>query len=129
MIDEQKLKKFIGEKVKEYRKERKWSQKELGNRIGVSHNTVSDYENGKISIGQDMLFVLADVFEITIDDFFPARKVLNVSDLIDNENFDTSDIEFLRYLIEKTESFNGSDRDKFMQNIRFAVEFFEKSNK
>lgn len=129
MIDEKELSKFIGRKIKEFRSNRKWSQKELGKRIGVSHNTVSDYENGKITLGQDMLFTLADVFEVTIDDFFPARKDSNIEEIILNEDFDATDIEFLRHLIEKTKSLSGDDRERFMQNIRLAIEFFEKGNK
>lgn len=131
MINEEKLSKYIGSKIREYRLKKKLNQKELGKRIGVSHNTVSDYENGKISLGQDMLFVLADEFGVSIDDFFPARKksINNLEEIISNEDFDVTDIEFLRHLIEKTKSLSGNDRDRFMQNIRLAIEFFDKADK
>ena len=104
--------------------------KKLGELVGVSHNTISDYENAKIAIGQDMLFNLAEVFGVTIDDLFPARKEsINIEDFISNEDFDITDIEFLRQLIEKAKSLTTEERAKFMQNIRLAVEFFEKTDK
>lgn len=130
MIDEKALRKHIAKKVKDYRLDNKWSQKKLGELVGVSHNTISDYENAKIAIGQDMLFNLAEVFGVTIDDLFPARKEsINIEDFISNEDFDITDIEFLRQLIEKAKSLTTEERAKFMQNIRLAVEFFEKTDK
>ena len=83
-----------------------------------------------MAIGQDMLFNLAEVFGVTIDDLFPARKEsINIEDFISNEDFDITDIEFLRQLIEKAKSLTTEERAKFMQNIRLAVEFFEKTDK
>lgn len=126
-MDEMKLRKYIGDKIREFRINKKLSQKELGEKLGVSHNTVSDYENGKILLGQDKLFALADVLDVSIDDFFPARNTdKKIEEIIANEDFDASDIEFLRQLIEKVKSLSNEDRERLIDDIRIAVEFFEK---
>lgn len=129
-MEEKELRKFVGSKIKEFRLKNKMTQKTLGEKIGVAHNTVSQYENGEKTLGQDSLFLMADIFDVSIDDFFPAREnVNNLEEIISDEDFDVSDIEFLRQLIEKAKSLSSDDREVFMQNIRLAIEFFEKNNK
>lgn len=62
---------YFGAKLKAYRKEKKLTQKELGEKIGVAHNTISSYENGTNEPEQDILFRLADVLGVSINEFFP----------------------------------------------------------
>src|SRR5690606_36422882 len=46
--------------------------KELGFRIGVKHNTISGYENGTNEPEQNILFAIADVLGVSINDLFPS---------------------------------------------------------
>lgn len=129
-MKEKEVMKFVGSKIKEYRQRNKMTQKELGEKIGVAHNTISQYESGEKTLGQDALFMLADIFGVSIDDFFPARESKeDLRDILSDEEFDVSDIEFLRQLIEKAHSLSPEDRSVFMHNIRLAVEFFDKIKK
>lgn len=47
------------------------TQKELGEKIGVKHNTISSYESGKNEPEQDMLFKIAAALDISINELFP----------------------------------------------------------
>ncbi|MEV2698841.1 XRE family transcriptional regulator [Paenibacillus larvae] len=67
----QDVSKYVGNKIKEYRLNRKLTQKELGMRVGVKHNTISSYEKGTNEPEQDMLFSLAKALDVSINDFFP----------------------------------------------------------
>lgn len=64
--------KHVGGQIRKYRKLRKMTQQELGFRIGVKHNTVSGYESGTNEPEQNMLFAIADVLGISINDLFPS---------------------------------------------------------
>lgn len=75
-MTEKELMKYIGSRISEFRKKNKLTQSELGNKIGVKNNTISAYERGAISTDQDILFKLARVFDVSIDDFFPDRNVI-----------------------------------------------------
>lgn len=66
--------KYVGKKIKEYRKLRKMTQKELGFKIGVKHNTISSYESGTNEVEQDMIFAIANVLDVPINDLFPPIK-------------------------------------------------------
>ena len=126
-----KLSKFVGNKIREFRKKKNLTQKELGEKIGVKHNTISGYEVGSSAPEQDTLFKLAYVLDVSIDDFFPPRRSeesLNTV-LNKNVNLDFEDMVFLKNLINKVESLSGEEREKFMDSIRFAVEYFNKMNK
>lgn len=75
-MTEKELMEYIGSRISEFRKKNKLTQSELGNKIGVKNNTISAYERGAISTDQDILFKLARVFDVSIDDFFPDRNVI-----------------------------------------------------
>lgn len=129
-MDSKQLAKYVGQKIQYYRKKKKLTQKALGEKIGVKHNTVSDYERGVISPEQDTLFALSDVFEISIDELFPPKK--NTTDELERalkmaqNNLDVKHIEFLNKLIEKTLTKEGEDRDKFLESIKFTIDYEER---
>ena len=68
------LKKFIGERIKQFRTKRGMSQEELGELLDTSKQTVSRYEKGNRGADQDVLFQLSKIFNVGIDDFFPDKK-------------------------------------------------------
>lgn len=64
--------KYVGAQIRKYRKARGMTQKELGFKIGVKHNTISSYENGTNEPDQNILYAIADVLGISINDLFPS---------------------------------------------------------
>lgn len=67
----QDISKHVGKMIKKFRLQNKMTQKELGLRVGVKHNTISSYEKGTNEPEQDMLFKLAKTLNVSIDDLFP----------------------------------------------------------
>ena len=125
------MKKYVGNRIREERRRLKLSQKELGERIGVRHNTISQYENATNSPEQDTLFKLAKVLDVKVDDLFPKRE--GVTDELEKALRMTSgmklkDVEFLNQLIEKTLSLNEDEREKFLESLKFTVEYYNKMN-
>lgn len=77
----------FGENLKKLRTERNLTQKELGDRIGISKAVVSKYEN---SIGYptyDVLIKFAAFFGVTTDYLLGVQvgKVLDISNLTDGQ--------------------------------------------
>jgi repressor LexA len=64
--------KYVGSQIRKFRKARGMTQRELGFRIGVKHNTISGYESGTNEPEQNILFAIADVLGISINDLFPS---------------------------------------------------------
>lgn len=125
---------FVGNKIREFRKKKKLTQKELGDLIGKKFNTVSNYETGTISPEQDALFALAKALDVSVDDFFPplsdnSEKSLDrVIELSDDE-LDLADLDFIKKLIQEAKTLQGDERKRFWDNIGLAVEFFNKKDK
>lgn len=67
------LSKYIGKRIKEFRKAHNLTTEELAEKIGTTRATVTRYENGVRKANQDVLFQLADIFNVSVDDFFPPR--------------------------------------------------------
>ena len=62
---------YIGEKIKEYRKLKGLTQKDLAEKIGMGDTTIANYEKGFRTPKKNTLFKLANAFDISIDDLFP----------------------------------------------------------
>lgn len=63
----EKIKQFA-DNLKTLRKERGWSQQELALKIHYTQQAVSQWENAQIEPTLSSLWVLSDVFEISIDE-------------------------------------------------------------
>lgn len=58
----------FGKKIKHYRSEKELSQDKLAERIFVSRQTISNWENDKSYPDINSILLLSEVFEISIDD-------------------------------------------------------------
>lgn len=73
----------FGEKIKEARKQKNLTQKQLADLIGAAHNSISDWENNKNKPDPDTIELLCGVLKITPnyllasseDDFSPKEKL------------------------------------------------------
>lgn len=73
----------FGEKIKSARKAKKLTQKQLADKIGAAHNSISDWENNKNKPDPDTIELLCGILEITPnyllsaspDDFSPVEKI------------------------------------------------------
>ena len=57
-------------RVRELRAERGWSQTELGERLGVSRQTVNAIENERYDPSLPLAFAIARAFALTIEQIF-----------------------------------------------------------
>ena len=61
-------------RIRVLRAERKWSQAELGKRIGVSRNSVNAIENGRHDPSLPLAFRIARQFELPVDQVFEDER-------------------------------------------------------
>jgi putative transcriptional regulator len=63
-------------RLRALRIERGWSQTELGEKLGVSRQSIHAIESGKFDPSLPLAFRIADLFELTIEDVFsnPRKK-------------------------------------------------------
>lgn len=72
--------KYVGAQIRKYRKAKGMTQKELGFRLGVAHNTISGYESGANEPDQNILFAIADILGVSVNDLFPSPTNLEPVD-------------------------------------------------
>lgn len=79
--------KNLGEKLKELRKSKNLSLKEVGLNIGISHNFLSEIENGKKEPSKETLRELAKFYGIDEDEFFDIidKVPLRASEFLEND--------------------------------------------
>jgi Fic family protein len=81
----------IGNKIKQYRENKKMTQKDIAEILEVEPGTVSKYESGTLEPNIESLKRLAETFEITVDELINEE----------NETFDVSKINVLEVLKEQ----------------------------
>ncbi len=57
----------FAQKLRILRKQNKWSQDELGQKVGIHGRHVGKYENGQVMPNAETLIKIADVFDVSID--------------------------------------------------------------
>ena len=82
---------MLGEKIKKYREEKKITQVEVAEILGVKPATISKYETGALEPNIESLKKLAELFEVSVDE------------LLKEDEFDFSKINVLEVLREQEE--------------------------
>ncbi len=80
---------MLGDKIKLYREDRKMTQAEVAEKLGVSSATISKYESGALEPNVESLKKLAELYSISIDE------------LLKEEDFDIYKINILEVLREQ----------------------------
>ena len=62
------------EKLLELRKQKGWSQEELGNNLDVSRQTISKWESGQSAPEMEKLVKISEIFEISLDELIVGIK-------------------------------------------------------
>lgn len=115
---------YIGNKIKEIREMNGFSQTELGDKIGVSKQSICNYEKGERDAGQDNIFNIAEIFDVSIDYFFPPLDGNNanepepydpdVQEILNLLNRD----EELKILFMKTGHLENGDRKQLVKVLK-----------
>jgi len=61
------IRKALGQRIKQLRKEKGWTQKALANHIQASHAQLNKYESGQNTPPLDRLILLAEVLDTSVD--------------------------------------------------------------
>ena len=67
MIDSDELRKALGQNVRRLRLAREWTQDDLAEKLEISRGQLNRIENGHHSPGAEVLFGLADAFDVPAD--------------------------------------------------------------
>jgi repressor LexA len=76
------LAKYIGNKIKNYRESFGLTQDQLAEKLDTTKQTVSRWEIGQRSPKQNSMFMLSNLFNVSMDDFYPIEENMN-SEMVD----------------------------------------------
>ena len=76
------------EKLLELRKQKGWSQEELGNNLDVSRQTISKWESGQSTPEMEKLVKISEIFEISLDELIIGIKNEVKDSVEDNKRAD-----------------------------------------
>lgn len=64
-------------KIRVLRAEKRWSQADLAEMVGVSRNSINSVENGKFAPSLPLAFRIAHVFGRTVEEVFDQSDVID----------------------------------------------------
>lgn len=73
-MDKDELALYVGSKIKELRIKKNMTQADLADALKTTKQSIGRYENGYRRANQDTLFEFADIFDVSIDYFFPKEN-------------------------------------------------------
>jgi transcriptional regulator with XRE-family HTH domain len=85
----------FGEKLKSVRKTKGWSQEELAEKLFVSRQSVSKWENGQNYPSIEVIIKLSDLFEVTIDELLRTDEELKEKVIKDSKQLAHPKLKFL----------------------------------
>ena len=91
----------VGDKIKRLRRERGWSQGELGEKVGMPAQNISRYEKNKATPREATLAIFAEAFELPLSEFTSLAAPLDVP------NLDPEIVELMRLIptLEENDQF------------------------
>ena len=99
----------IGDRIRQLRKERKWSQGDLATEVGGDAGQISRYENGHIAPSADAIVRLAEALDVSCDyllvDDAPRRPFRSAENLLGDhlagiDELDDTDLTALRHILD-----------------------------
>lgn len=120
-------KKIIKSNLERLMQSRGMSQVELSEKTGIPKTTINGYVKGTSLPTPGNTEKLASVFNISKDELDPRFSLETFEDynLEIKNKLNEEEYEFFQSLIQKAMSLNEADRQNFLKNVRFAVEFFD----
>ncbi|WP_267379338.1 helix-turn-helix domain-containing protein [Bacillus sp. GM_Baccil_2] len=106
-------------RIKELRKERKWSQKELGEKVDVSESFISKVESGKKQPSREVTAKIAEIFNVTTDFLLGRSDEEDLNEMLD--------VKF-KSMKERLSNLPESQREMIMKQAENLMEEFEKLN-
>ena len=76
----------LGRNIAEIRKKRGYTQKSFGEILDVNEKTISKWERGITAPDVTLLTSIADVLNVTVDEFLRGEKLDNEEKVIENDN-------------------------------------------
>ena len=120
MKNEIDLRRYAGDVIKKLREHRNMTQDELAEELNTTRQAVSRYENGDRGVNQDLLFKLASIFKVPIDEFFPPiNDIYTKQEISEHE-----EIELLKDALKRKGLLNDNDEltdDNLKKLIEFAM--------
>ncbi|WP_394404835.1 S24 family peptidase [Streptococcus sp. 20-1249] len=118
---------YIGNKIKEYRKAKSFTQKELAEKVGMGDTTIANYEKGFRTPKKNTLFKLANAFDISIDDLFPPidKIVEKSTPAVLQLDKDLKDPRHGKWVQYGNELLEEQKREKTVENSKNTVEVHE----
>ena len=65
---------MLSERIKQLRKNRKYSQEQLARKLGLTQGAISQWETGATTPAADQLVSLAEVFNMSVDELLEHRN-------------------------------------------------------
>lgn len=116
----------MGNRIRELRRARKMTMKQLGEELGVAESTISQYETGKRQPDNETLLRLGEFFDVTVGYLLGAET--EKAPTQEGERKITAD-DFTYAMYSETKDLSPDTKERILQMARFFAEEERKKGK
>ena len=114
----------VGDNIRKFRKQKKMTQKELGNKLGISQSAINQFENNKTAPKLTTIIKVADALDVLPRDLIGNN--FNEFTEIKGEKLRirTSSIDYIKKCLESESALNTAELTELFHENKDTLEIF-----
>lgn len=119
----------LGKNIKKFRTLKGFSQEQLANKVGLSRQTITNWENGYREPDLDKAFKLAEILDVSLEDLLGKEKTTKVASEIVEYNRKKLQTRFAERKIDVLHRELDILTEEELDEIEFALEVIKAKRK
>lgn len=108
---------YFGHRIQQLRKSKGWSHADLAKRLGKKASSISSYETDAKAIPVDTLILLAELWDVTIDELIYGENV----EILSVKSLSPEEKQLVSELIQNFAAKSGSKASTKVENLELLL--------
>lgn len=118
----------VGDNIRKFRKQKKMTQKELGNKLGISQSAINQFENNKTAPKLTTIVKIADALDVLPRDLIDKADLEEIPEIKEVQDskprIRTSNINYIKKCLDSESALNTAELTELFHSDKDTLENF-----
>ena len=118
----------VGDNIRKFRKQKKMTQKELGNKLGISQSAINQFENNKTAPKLTTIIKIANALDVLPRDLIDKADLAEIPEIKEMQDskprIRTSSIDYIKKCLESESALNTAELTQLFHSDKDTLEIF-----
>lgn len=118
----------VGDNIRKFRKQKKMTQKELGNKLGISQSAINQFENNKTAPKLTTIIKIADALDVLPRDLIDKVDLAEIPEIKEMQDskprIRTSSIDYIKKYLDSESALNTAELTELFHSDKDTLEIF-----